>query len=352
MFDESRIGIDKPCFIIAEAGVNHNGDIKLAKRLVDAAVDAGSDAVKFQTFKSENVVTKYADMAKYQEKNTGEKELQLDMIKKFELSYDKFLILKKYCDDNGTIFLSTPHSLDAVDFLQDIVPFYKVSSGDLTNIPFLKKIAKKDKMLIISTGMATLDEVREAVRAIEDEKNRKIVLLHCTTSYPCPLKDVNLNAMKTMMREFDYPVGYSDHTLGFDVSKLAVREGASVLEKHFTIDKDLKGPDHKASLGPNELKELVRLIRNKEFNVNENEDLIMGSYEKKPTKDEIEISKIVRKSIVAKIDISKGTIITEEMLAIKRPGIGIKPKYINKIIGNKAKRTIKQDTVLAEEDLV
>ena len=352
MFDESRIGIDKPCFIIAEAGVNHNGDIQLAKKLVDTAVDAGVDAVKFQTFKSENVVTKYADIAEYQEKNTGMKELQLNMIRKFELSYDKFLILKKYCDDKGTIFLSTPHSLDAIDFLQDIVPFYKVSSGDLTNIPFLKKIAKKDKMMIISTGMATLDEVKDAVRTIENENNRKIVLLHCTTSYPCPLKDVNLNAMKTMMREFDYPVGYSDHTLGLDVSKLAVREGASVLEKHFTIDKDLKGPDHKASLNPNELKELVRLIRNKELEVSENENLIMGSYEKKPTKEEIKISKIVRKSIVAKIDISKGTAITEEMLAIKRPGMGIKPKYINKVIGNEAKRNIKQDTVLAEEDLV
>lgn len=352
MFDESRIGIGKPCFIIAEAGVNHNGDIQLAKKLVDTAVDAGVDAVKFQTFKSENVVTKYADIAEYQEKNTGMKELQLNMIRKFELSYDKFLILKKYCDDKGTIFLSTPHSLDAIDFLQDIVPFYKVSSGDLTNIPFLKKIAKKDKMMIISTGMATLDEVKDAVRTIENENNRKIVLLHCTTSYPCPLKDVNLNAMKTMMREFDYPVGYSDHTLGLDVSKLAVREGASVLEKHFTIDKDLKGPDHKASLNPNELKELVRLIRNKELEVSENENLIMGSYEKKPTKEEIKISKIVRKSIVAKIDISKGTAITEEMLAIKRPGMGIKPKYINKVIGNEAKRNIKQDTVLAEEDLV
>jgi N-acetylneuraminate synthase len=352
MSHESRIGIGKPCFIIAEAGVNHNGNMLLAKKLVDIAADASADAVKFQTFNSKNVVTKYADIAKYQEENIGKKESQLDMIKKFELSYDKFLILKRYCDKKKIIFLSTPHSHDAIDLLQDIVPFYKVSSSDLTNIPFLKKIAKKDKMLIISTGMATLDEVKEAVRTIEDENNKKIVLLHCTTSYPCQLKDVNLNAMKTIMREFDYPVGYSDHTLGYNVSKLAVREGASVLEKHFTIDKNMKGPDHKASLNPEELKELVRLIRNKELDGCKYEDLIMGSYEKKPTKEEIEISKFVRKSIVANIDIFKGTTITEEMLVIKRPGWGIKPKYINKVIGNVAKRTIKQDTVLTEEDLV
>lgn len=345
---------NRQCYIIAEAGVNHNGSYELAKKLVDIAVDAGADAIKFQTFKSEKVVTKNGGLAKYQVKNTGREESQLDMIKKFEMPYEKFTDLKNYCDKKGIVFLSTPHSNDAIDFLDPLVPLHKVGSGDLTNLPFIEKIAKKGKPVILSTGMATLDEVIEAVNTIQKIGNKQIIILHCTTSYPCELKDVNLRAMQTIKQAFndDFLVGYSDHTLGIDVMKLAAKHGATVIEKHFTLDKNLPGPDHKASLNHEELKEAINKIKNKDYTISIDEKKILGSPEKKPTKDEIEISKTVRKSIISKIDISKGTIITKEMLEIKRPGTGIKPKYINKIIGNKAKKTIKQDTIINKEDLI
>lgn len=344
---------DSPCFIIAEAGVNHNGQIELAEKLVDIAVDAEADAVKFQTFKSEKVVTKNASLADYQIKNTGKKESQLDMIKKFEMPYKNFVYLKDYCDKKGIIFLSTPHSDDAVDFLNPLMPAYKTGSGDLTNLPFLEKIAKKGKPVLLSTGMGTLEEVGEAVNIIKKTGNNQIILLHCTTSYPCKLEDVNLRAMKTMKQTFDdnILVGYSDHTLGGDIMKLAAKHGATVIEKHFTLDKNLPGPDHKASLNPKELKEAIKSVRNKDYNISVEEEMVLGSPEKKPTKEEVKISRIVRKSIIAKFDICKGAAITRDMLEIKRPGTGIQPKYIKEIIGCKAKRTIKQDTVISEDDL-
>ena len=338
------IGEGEPCFVIAEAGVNHNGDIKLAKRLIDVAKKAGGDAVKFQTFKAEDVVTKNVALAEYQKKSIEKKESQLKMLKKLELSYEDFKKLKKYADKKGIIFLSTPDTEEDAVFLKNLVPAYKIGSGDLTNLPLLEKVAKKKKPIILSTGMATLNEVREAVRVVKKQGNNKIILLHCTTNYPCPLEEVNLRAMQTLKKEFDLPVGYSDHTLGMIVPITAVALGAQVLEKHFTLSRDSLGPDHKASLEPKELKEMVIAIRKAEK--------ALGVGIKKPTKSEEKIKGDARKSIVAMINIPKNTKITENMLIIKRPGIGIEPKYLNKIVGKRARRDIKKDTLINFKDLL
>ncbi len=332
------IGKGEPVFIIAEAGVNHNGQLELAEKLVDVAVKAGVDAVKFQTFKAEEVATKNACIAGYQEKNVGEKENQQMMLKNLELDYRDFKKLKKYCDRKEIIFLSTPHSVDAIDFLEDLVPAYKIGSGDLTNIPFLKKIAVKGKPVILGAGMSTIKEIKEAVDAVRDEGNDKIIVLHCTTSYPCPPEEVNLRAMLTMQKELDCLVGYSDHTSGIMTPVMAATLGAVIIEKHFTLDKSLPGPDHKASLEPQELKELVEKIRDVEA--------IMGSDEKKPTESEKEMMRSVRKSIVAAEDIPSGVQITEEMLAIKRPGTGITPKELRDVVGRFAKKDIKKDRLI------
>lgn len=319
-----------PCFIIAEAGVNHNGDFSLAKKLVDVAKQAGADAVKFQTFKSENVVI-------------GKKQTHLEMLKKLELNYQDFEKLKRYCDKKKIIFLSTPHSEDAVNFLNSLISVFKIGSGDLTNIPFLIKVAKKKKLMILGTGMANLAEVGEAVKTIKKTGNNKIILLHCTTNYPCPLEEVNLKAMIILKKEFGLPIGYSDHTLGITVPVMAVAMGAQILEKHFTLDKNLSGPDHKASLTPKELKEMVKAIRDTEK--------ALGNGLKKPFKSEERIKKLVRKSIVARQDIPKGVKVKKDMLIVKRPGIGIIPKYLDKIIGKKAKRNIKKDNLISFKDL-
>lgn len=333
-----KIGDKNPCFIIAEAGINHNGDIKLAKKLIDVAKESGADAVKFQTVKAENIVTETLEVVEYQKKNIGKKETQLEMIKKFELDYNTFIDLKKYCDKKQIIFLSTPHSEDAIDFLEPLVPAYKVASGDLTNLPFLEKIAKKRKLIILSTGMANLKEVKEAVKTIKRCGNNKIILLHCTTNYPCLLNEVNLKAMVTLKKEFDLPVGYSDHTEGIIVPIIAVSLGAWILEKHFTLDKNLPGPDHRASLEPEELKEMVKVIRKTE--------IVLGSLVKKPTKSEHKIKRIIRKSIIAKINIARNSVIEKDMVEIKRPDEGIPPKYFKKIIGRVSSKNIKKDQPL------
>ena len=338
------IGKGTPCFIIAEAGVNHNGNINLAKRLIDVAKEAGVDAVKFQTFKAENLVTETAEVADYQKKNIGKKETQLKMLKKLELREEDFFELRKYCNKKQIIFLSTPHTENAVDFLEPLVPAYKIGSGDLTNIPFLEKIAKKRKPIILSTGMANLKEVRGAVKTIKKTRNNKIILLHCTVSYPCPLEEVNLRAIQTLKKEFNLLVGYSDHTLGILVPIMAVTLGARVIEKHFTLDKNLPGPDHKASIGPEELKKMVMAIRNAEK--------VLGSSIKKPTKSEEKIKKVGRKSIVAKVDIPKGTKIIQDMLIIKRPGTGIEPRHINMIVGRKTKKDIKSNELISFKKLI
>ncbi|OGZ22930.1 MAG: N-acetylneuraminate synthase [Candidatus Nealsonbacteria bacterium RIFCSPLOWO2_01_FULL_41_9] len=338
------IGAGNPCFIIAEAGVNHNGKLSLAKKLIDKAKEAGVDAVKFQTFKAENIVTKEAKQAKYQTKNIGKKESQFAMLKRLELSYADFRNLKKYCARKKIIFLSTPHSSkEDVDIVAELCPVIKIASGDLTNLPFLKYIAKKDLPIILSTGMANLREVKEAVKTILSI-NKKIILLHCTTNYPTPVNEVNLRAMFTMGEEFNLPVGYSDHTQGMEVSLAAAAMGACVIEKHFTLNKKLPGPDHKASLGPEELKAMVRGIRNIQA--------ALGDGTKKPTPSEMETAKVARKSIVAAKNIKKGTEIREDMLAIKRPGTGIAPKYFSKILGKKAKKDIKKDSLINWEQLL
>ncbi len=333
------IGENQPVFIIAEAGVNHNGDMKLAKKLVDAAKEAGVDVVKFQTFKSENIVTADAKQATYQSKNTGKTESQYDMLKRLELSYADFTDLKKYCDKKGIIFSSTPHSSkEDVDLVAKLCPFIKVGSGDLTNIPILEYIASKKLPIILSTGMATMREIQDAVKIISP-RNKKLILLHCTTNYPTPFDEVNLEAMATMAKKFKLPIGYSDHTEGIEISLAAVAMGACVIEKHFTLDKNLPGPDHKASLEPRELKKMVEGIRAIEA--------AFGDGIKKLTLSELAIAKIARKSIVAASDIIKGTVIKESVLAIKRPGTGIAPKHIDTIIGRKAKQDIKKDELIS-----
>jgi N-acetylneuraminate synthase/N,N'-diacetyllegionaminate synthase len=331
------VGEQQPIFIIAEAGVNHNGKIEFAKKLVDIAANSGADAVKFQTFKTENLVTYNLESADYVKKNIGKNIKQHDMIKSLELNYQDFTNLKNYCDKKKIIFLSTPHSFDAIDYLENLVPAYKFGSGDLTNIPALKYAAKKGKPIILSTGMSTLNEVKVAIESIRSNGNDKIIALHCTTNYPCPIDEVNLRAMITMKNQLDCFVGFSDHTMGITASIAATSLGAVLIEKHFTIDRNLPGPDHKASLEPIELKNMVTEIKNIEK--------ILGDYEKKPTLNEEKIISIVRKSIVAKNGIEKGSIIREDMLVIKRPGTGLEPNYIHKIIGKKTKRKIQRDEV-------
>jgi len=352
-----------PCFIIAEAGVNHNGNFDSAKKLVDAAKEAGIDAVKFQTFKAENIVTPDAERAGYQKKNIGGEESQYEMLKKLELPYSDFEKLKKYCDEKEIIFLTTPHSSkEDVDLAAKLCPAIKVGSGDLTNLPILEYMAEKQKPIILSTGMANLEEVKDALNAILPI-NKGLVLLHCTTNYPTPLNEVNLKAMETMEKEFGLPVGYSDHTEGIEVSLDAVLLGACVIEKHFTLDRKLPGPDHRASLEPKELKEMVEGIKDiekagraekngkvKEFSIRKPEAL--GDGVKKPNQSELEVAKVARKGIKTSRDIKKGEKLTEEMIVIKRPETGIKPKHFKYIIGKIAKSDIKKDQAINFEDLI
>ncbi len=330
------INISKRVFIIAEAGVNHNGRLDLAYQLIDVAKDARADAVKFQTAKAENVVSKFADKAEYQKKTTGSNESQFEMIKKLEISFEDFAKLKKYCDKREIMFLSTPFDHQSIDFLYDLVDIYKIPSGEIINYPYLKHIAAKNKPLIMSTGMANLGEVEEAIntiRAINSKAN--ISLLHCTTNYPTPYEEVNLKAIQTLAVAFKLPVGYSDHTLGIEVPVAAVAIGAKIIEKHFTLDKKLSGPDHKASLEPSELKEMVKAIRNIE--------IALGNGIKKPNKSEIEIMKVARRSLIATKDIRVGEIIKESDIAIKRPGTGILPKFKDIVIGMKLINDVRQD---------
>lgn len=325
-------------FIIAEAGVNHNGDINLAYKLADVAKEAGVDAIKFQTFKTEKVISKYADMASYQKKNLSTNESQYEMVKKLELSYKEFKKLKNYCNEIKIMFLSTPDEEYSLNFLVDELnmPFIKIGSGEVTNLPYLRKIAVKNKHIIMSTGMANLGEVEEAINTIKAVNSKaKISLLHCTTNYPTSYEEVNLKAMQTLATAFKLPVGYSDHTLGIEVPIAAVAMGAKIIEKHFTLDKKLPGPDHKASLEPDELKEMVKAIRNIEA--------ALGDGIKKPNKSEIEIMKVARRSLIATRDIRAGEIIKESDITIKRPGTGIQPKFKDIVIGMKLINNIRQD---------
>lgn len=338
------VGKGKPVFIIAEAGVNHNGSADIAKRIIDSAVESGADAVKFQTFKAEEVVIKNTPITEYQKKNISREVSQQKMLETLELKYADFIELKEYCDKKNVIFLSTPHSEDAIDFLDPLVPAYKIGSGDLNNLPLLEKAAKKGKPIILSSGMSTLREVKEAVGCIKNKKNNRIILLHCTTNYPCPPAEVNLNAMLTLKDNFGLPIGYSDHTEGIAISVAAVAMGACIIEKHLTLDKGLPGPDHKASLEPDEFKEMIHAIRAIEK--------ALGSSIKRPTKNELKIKRIARKSIVARVDINEGEKINKKMLIIKRPGTGIKPRYLTRLVGKRARIGIKKDTLLKLQDLI
>lgn len=330
-------------FVIAEAGVNHNGDVAVAREMIDAAVGMGADAVKFQTFRSEELVTRDAAQATYQQANAPA-ESQYQMLKKLELSEDEFRELFVYCGEKGIMFLSTPFDLQSAVFLNELgVEIFKISSGDMTNIPFLKEVAGFGKPMILSTGMGTLEEVAEAVDAIRSSGNDKLVLLHCTTDYPIRIEDANLNAINTLRDEFGLCVGYSDHTEGTEVSLAAVAKGSCVIERHFTLDRGMKGPDHKASLEPKEFTAMVDGIRIVEK--------ALGDGIKEPVKSECEIMKVARKSIVAARNIRSGTTITPDMVAIKRPGFGIKPKYLNEIVGKTAAKDIPKDTVMTDDDI-
>jgi len=331
-------------FIIAEAGVNHNGSVKIAKKLVDAAVAAGADAVKFQTFNTELVVSRDTPKAEYQKKATDKDETQLEMLKGLELNADDFKQLANYARKKNIIFLSSPFDKKSVDLLDEIgVPSFKVASGEITNLPLLKYIAGKGRPVILSTGMSSLEEVEEAIKVIKDEGLKNIVLLHCVTSYPAKIEDVNLKTMQTMKSAFKLPVGFSDHTMGITIPIAAVAQGACMIEKHFTLGRNLPGPDHKASLEPGELKELVKAIRDVEK--------ALGDGIKRPTKGEERNKEIVRKSIIAKVDIPKGLKISKEMLDIKRPGTGIEPKFLNKVMGKRTRRDTKKDTLIEFKDL-
>jgi N,N'-diacetyllegionaminate synthase len=325
-------------FIIAEAGVNHNGSIELAFQLVDAAVEAGADAVKFQTFRSENLVLKDTQKAEYQKKSTNSSESQFNMLKKLELSFDSFKKISNYCDLKGITFLSTPFDHTSIDLLKKLgLEIFKIPSGEITNLPYLRHIGSLARKVILSTGMSTLKEVGEALNILVESgmKKENISVLHANTMYPTPMEDVNLNVLQTIRREFDVAVGYSDHTLGIEVDIAAVAIGSTIIEKHLTLDKSMNGPDHKASLEPKELKAMVAAIRNIEK--------AMGSSVKIVTPSEKINKNIVRKSIVAKCIIKKGDRFSENNLTVKRPGTGISPMNWDKVIGTVAKNNYKLD---------
>lgn len=340
-----EVGYNLPVFIIAEAGVNHNGRLDLALKLVDAAKDAGADAIKFQTFKAEQIVVSGVPTAAYQKENTGKNENQTEMLKRLELKEEFYASIIEHCKKRNIIFFSTPHGgFESVDFLVSLnAPVFKFGSGDLTNLPVLEYAARFKKPIILSTGMAKMHEIKEAVQVIKKENNDKIIILHCTTNYPCALEEVNLNAMTAMMKELNVLVGYSDHTLGGKVSLIAVALGACLIEKHLTLDKNLEGPDHKASADFEEFKEMAENIRLV--------PVIKGSCVKTPTKSELELIKIVRKSVVAIADINKGEEFGLLNIDIKRPADGLPPKYFNKILGKKAARDIKTGECVSEKEV-
>ncbi len=341
---ERMVGEGKPCFIIAEAGINHNGELGLAKKLIDAAKRAGADAVKFQVFSAENLVTKKAPKAVYQKGTTG-KGTQYEMFKELELSESEFETLAKYAKRKGIVFLASAFNEEGVDLVERLgVPAFKVPSGEITNFPLLRHIARKGKPIILSTGMSTLGEVQEALEMMRKEGAEEIVLLHCVSNYPAKIEEVNLRAMETLRSAFGVPVGLSDHTVSITIPIAAVAIGASIVEKHFTLSKKFPGPDHKASLEPDEFKRMVVGIREVER--------ALGDGVKRPTKSEEIMKKMMRKSIVAKTFIPKGAIISKDMLEIKRPGTGLEPKYIDKIVGKKARKDIEADEIITSEKIV
>jgi N-acetylneuraminate synthase len=331
--------------VIAEAGVNHNGDLDMALQLVDAAAAAGADAVKFQTFIANRVISASAPKAKYQLQTTCATESQLDMIRPLQLSPQAHRELSDYSQERGVLFMSTPFDEDSVDLLDELgVPVFKIGSGEITNWPFLEYIARIGKPIILSTGMSYLSEVDEAVRVIRNAGCRQLLLLHCVSNYPAAPDDANLRAMETMMRAFQVPVGYSDHTPGIEVSLAATALGACVIEKHFTLDKNLPGPDHRASLEPSELAALIKGVRTVEA--------ALGHGEKRPAASEVNTAAVARRSLVAAQDINAGTVVTREMIAIKRPGTGLPPAMHSYLVGRTTRTNIPADTLISLEMLV
>ena len=325
--------------VIAEAGVNHNGNLDTATRMIDAATKAGTDIVKFQTFKAENLAAKSALKADYQNITTDSAENQMDMLKKLELAPKAYANLITHCKKNNIQFLSTPFDLDSIAYLQSIdVPFWKIPSGEITNLPYLIEIARTGKDVILSTGMSTMDEVKRALKVLRENGARKITALHCNTEYPTPYADVNLRAMETMRYELGIDVGYSDHTPGIEVPIAAVALGATVIEKHFTLDKNMEGPDHKASLEPDEFAAMVKAIRNIEA--------ALGRCEKTPSPSERKNINIARKSIVAKRAIRVGELLNDDNITTKRPGSGISPMCWFEVLGQKAIRNFEEDELI------
>lgn len=322
--------------IIAEAGVNHNGDVNLAKKLCLAAKESGADVVKFQTWITEKIITHEVSQAEYQSENTGECCSQFDMLKKLELSYDDFREIKEYCDEIGIIFTSTADEQDSLDFLIELgIPFIKIGSGEIGNVPYLRYIGSKKMPIILSTGMSTLSDVELSIDALIEGGAEDISLLHCTTNYPCPYDTVNLKAMDTLKTAFGYTVGYSDHTMGIEVPIAAVARGAEIIEKHFTLDRKMDGPDHLASMEPDEFKRMVLGIRNIEK--------VLGDGIKRPSSEEKKISKVVKKRIVAKKQIPQGKLIEVDDLAVKRHEYGVPAYAWDMIVGTLARKSYEID---------
>jgi N,N'-diacetyllegionaminate synthase len=327
--------------IIAEAGVNHNGDIEVAKEMIDLAVEVGVDIVKFQTFKAENLVTKDTGMASYQVENIGKADSQLAMLKKLELGYEQFKQLQDYCTGKGIRFFSTGFDIESLIFLKSLnMELWKVPSGEITNLPYLEFIGRCNEKVILSTGMSSLQEIEEAIAVLVNAgtEKKKIYVLHCNTDYPTRFEDVHLNAMNTIKQKLGVEIGYSDHTPGVEVSVAAVALGAKIIEKHFTLDRTMPGPDHKASLDPNDLKALVTQIRNIEKS--------LGRFEKIPSDREAENIKVARKSIVAKTSIKEGEVFTIDNLTTKRPGTGISPMKWHSVLGTKAQKNYQEDDLI------
>jgi len=333
------IGTDEPCLIIAEAGVNHEGDVDKGKRLIDAARQAGADAIKFQSFQADKLVTEACELAPYQRQSSRAYKSQYAMLKDFELSRADVTDLYRYAAKNDILFLSTPFDYESLALLNELnIPAFKIGSGEITNLPFLARVARQGKPVILSTGAATLGEIEEAVGAIRTGGTDNLVLLHCVSSYPAKTHELNLRVIKTLEQAFRVPVGFSDHSRGINMAVAAVALGARVLEKHITLDTRYPGPDHKASLEPEEFEELVLAIRDVEG--------ALGDGIKKPTPDEEEIKSVVRKSVVARVDIAANTILTEDMLELKRPNTGIQPKYLRSIIGKKVSCNVEKDQAI------
>ena len=339
-----RIGPGHPCFIIAEAGVNHNGDVGLAERLVDAAIETGADAVKFQTFTAERLVTPKAPNADYQAAVTDAAESQVAMLRKLELSREAHVRLFEYARRRGITFLSTPFDEQSADLLDDLgVPLFKIASGEITNLLLLEHVARKRKPMVVSTGMSTLDEVGEAVRVIHKAGCPALALLHCTSNYPADPADSNLNAMITMRQAFDLPVGYSDHTPGLEVAVAAVALGASVLEKHLTLSREMPGPDHRASLEPGDFAAMVRAVRSVET--------ALGDGIKRPMESERNTRAIARRSLVAATDLPAGTVLQAHHLAAKRPGLGLPPGELARLVGRRLTKSLQADDMINWSDV-